>query len=185
MLLTVRKEGPNKGRQFYKCAKPQGAGCDFFLWADDANSASTSQNRAANDGPRRQQSNHRNQNEGDGDVSCGCGDPAKLLTVQKDGPNKGRQFYGCAKPRESQCGFFQWADEASGGGANFGSESRGRFGSSDDSGASRSGTRGRGRGRGGGGRAPTGSNERKARKCGMCGEEGKMLKLSFIIILIL
>lgn len=33
------------------------------------------------------------------------------LTVQKEGPNKGRQFYGCSKPRDSQCGFFQWADE--------------------------------------------------------------------------
>ncbi|CAG0898215.1 unnamed protein product, partial [Darwinula stevensoni] len=36
LLLTVRKEGPNKGRQFYKCAKPQGSGCNFFLWADEA-----------------------------------------------------------------------------------------------------------------------------------------------------
>ncbi|XP_066952227.1 DNA topoisomerase 3-alpha-like [Macrobrachium rosenbergii] len=35
ILLTVRKEGPNTGRQFYKCAKPQGTGCNFFLWADE------------------------------------------------------------------------------------------------------------------------------------------------------
>ena len=33
------------------------------------------------------------------------------MTVQKEGPNKGRTFYCCAKPREQQCGFFQWADE--------------------------------------------------------------------------
>ena len=22
------------GRQFYKCGKPQGQGCDYFMWAD-------------------------------------------------------------------------------------------------------------------------------------------------------
>lgn len=68
--LTVRKEGPNQGinytvqvdllknvsrfntrfkihisgRLFYKCAKPQGTGCDFFLWAsDDRSSANAKQ----------------------------------------------------------------------------------------------------------------------------------------------
>lgn len=33
------------------------------------------------------------------------------LTVQKDGPNKGRQFYGCPKGMNSTCNFFKWADE--------------------------------------------------------------------------
>jgi hypothetical protein len=23
------------GRQFYKCGKPQGQGCNYFMWADD------------------------------------------------------------------------------------------------------------------------------------------------------
>ena len=31
--------------------------------------------------------------------------------MQKDGPTKGKQFYTCSKPRESQCGHFQWSDE--------------------------------------------------------------------------
>jgi hypothetical protein len=31
--------------------------------------------------------------------------------VTKDGPNKGRQFHCCSKPREDQCGFFEWVDE--------------------------------------------------------------------------
>ena len=31
LLLTVRKEGPHQGRQFYKCGS---GGCSFFLWAD-------------------------------------------------------------------------------------------------------------------------------------------------------
>jgi len=33
MMLTVRKEGPNTGRNFYKCGRGHG-GCDFFSWAD-------------------------------------------------------------------------------------------------------------------------------------------------------
>ena len=31
-LLEVKKPGPNQGRQFYACAKPQGEQCDFFCW---------------------------------------------------------------------------------------------------------------------------------------------------------
>ncbi|KAF0874200.1 endonuclease 8-like 3 isoform X1 [Crocuta crocuta] len=33
-----------------------------------------------------------------------------LRVVQKDGENKGRQFYACPLPRGAQCEFFQWAD---------------------------------------------------------------------------
>ncbi|XP_074530606.1 endonuclease 8-like 3 [Halichoeres trimaculatus] len=36
--------------------------------------------------------------------------PAVLRTVQKDGDNKGRQFYSCSLPRETKCDFFEWAD---------------------------------------------------------------------------
>ncbi|XP_049608643.1 DNA-(apurinic or apyrimidinic site) endonuclease 2 [Syngnathus scovelli] len=40
VLRTVRKEGPNVGRQFFVCARPQGhvsnpeARCNFFAWVD-------------------------------------------------------------------------------------------------------------------------------------------------------
>lgn len=30
---------------------------------------------------------------------CSCPAPSKLLTVNKEGPNKGRKFFSCAKPR--------------------------------------------------------------------------------------
>lgn len=30
---------------------------------------------------------------------CKCGTPAKLLTTNKEGANKGRQFYTCTKPQ--------------------------------------------------------------------------------------
>ena len=33
--LTVNKEGPNKGREFYACPKGRGNGCNFFQWADE------------------------------------------------------------------------------------------------------------------------------------------------------
>ena len=38
------------------------------------------------------------------------------LTVNKEGNNKGRQFYVCMKPQGSneRCNFFQWADEPGG-----------------------------------------------------------------------
>ena len=39
---TVSKEGPNKGRPFYCCAKPRGQGCDFFDWGDSPVSSAAS-----------------------------------------------------------------------------------------------------------------------------------------------
>lgn len=41
---------------------------------------------------------------------CPCDYLAKLITVSKDGPNKGRLFYACSKT-SGKCQFFQWADE--------------------------------------------------------------------------
>nr|XP_025719870.1 DNA topoisomerase 3-alpha [Callorhinus ursinus] len=120
VLLTVRKEGPNQGRQFYKC---NGNGCSFFLWADSSPSAaggppsSTSRptggllGRPPATGDHRGGSGRPGDEDGGGGTSCLCSQPAVTRTVQKDGPNKGRQFHTCAKPREQQCGFFQWVDE--------------------------------------------------------------------------
>ncbi|XP_066994969.2 DNA topoisomerase 3-alpha, partial [Anabrus simplex] len=126
ILLTVRKEGPNTGRQFYKCKESK---CNFFLWATDGNSD-------ANDGSHNQQNKtplaptftvqpsnwqqpqespawrYNDNNSGGSEVMCDCGAPARRLTVQKEGPNKGRQFYGCSKPPNERCRFFKWADDA-------------------------------------------------------------------------
>ena len=57
------------------------------------------------------------------------------LTVNKEGPNKGRPFFGCSKPREQSCGFFQWGDEdppaagggGGGGGGAWGNKGNGLF----------------------------------------------------------
>ena len=42
-------------------------------------------------------------------VVCNCGNKAAERTVQKDGPNKGKQFFTCSKPRDQQCQFFEWS----------------------------------------------------------------------------
>ncbi|KAM4844359.1 DNA topoisomerase 3-alpha isoform 2-T2 [Thomomys bottae] len=119
VLLTVRKEGPNQGRQFYKC---NSGGCNFFLWADNSHQSGgglptptsrppgSSMGRLPGSG--NQSGGFGKPSDGSGgSTSCLCSQPAVTRTVQKDGPNKGRQFHTCAKPREQQCGFFQWADE--------------------------------------------------------------------------
>jgi DNA topoisomerase-3 len=87
--LTVRKEGPNKGRKFYKCKNQT---CDFFLWASDDGDVAVN-------------------NVQNGEIKCNCDQPASRKTVSKDGPNKGRPFYCCSKPMGQGCGFFKWADE--------------------------------------------------------------------------
>uniref|UniRef100_A0A8V0Z377 DNA topoisomerase n=1 Tax=Gallus gallus TaxID=9031 RepID=A0A8V0Z377_CHICK len=145
MLLTVRKEGPNQGRQFYKCSANT---CNFFLWSDQqsedrsnaaprgsapprafgARGPANSQRPGGKRGPEHFGSSN-NSSSGDSTV-CRCDQPAVTRTVQKDGPNKGRQFHTCSKPREQQCGFFQWADENVAPGAS-GDFSFNHFGSSE------------------------------------------------------
>ena len=180
LLLTVRKEGPNTGRQFYKCAKPQD-GCDFFLWADTGtNVAAPAPNSRGGGGGavfRQPSTRTERRDSGHSETHCDCDGGGRELattrTTQKPGPNCGRQFYCCAKPRESQCNFFKWMDDngASGSGSAQGSrEGFGRGGSDRDA-----GSRGRGRGRGNSS-DPSSSNARRARKCGNCGEEGDTAK---------
>ncbi|CAE7241832.1 Top3a [Symbiodinium microadriaticum] len=90
-LLTVRKEGPNLGRTFWKCQS-----CGFFQFSDEPprgpQAGAPGQPPAVADGP-----------------PCFCGQPSMSLVVRKDGPNQGRPFFGCA---QRTCQFFQWGDEA-------------------------------------------------------------------------
>jgi GRF zinc finger len=32
--------------------------------------------------------------------------------VVREGVNKGKKFWGCSKPKEESCRFFEWADES-------------------------------------------------------------------------
>ncbi|KAL4241091.1 DNA topoisomerase 3-alpha [Mactra antiquata] len=177
--LTVRKEGPNTGRQFYKCGS---SSCGFFLWSDEASndgsdtstvnrssSSSYSSNRYQYNNNTSQQTSNYNRNRNNDQnqsVSCQCGQMAKNLTVQKEGPNKGRQFYACPAPRGEGCNFFQWADEDSSG-TGYKQGGRGKdFTQSWGQGSV---------GRGGKKRSATSDGEvpaKKGKKCGLCGIEG-------------
>lgn len=125
VLLTVRKEGPNQGRQFYKCNT---GNCNFFLWAVQQDDQLGSAGRIESTGrpgpsyqpPRpslsfgntpQQRQGSRGSWGGGEEGMCNCNVPAVTRTVMKDGPNKGRAFLTCGKPRDQQCGFFQWMDE--------------------------------------------------------------------------
>ena len=39
---------------------------------------------------------------------CHCGLVCQLKTVAKEGPNQGRRFFPCPKPRGEGCQFFEW-----------------------------------------------------------------------------
>nr|KAF6274313.1 DNA topoisomerase III alpha [Myotis myotis] len=169
VLLTVRKEGPNQGRQFYKC--PAGS-CSFFLWAsgscpDPPSSAPRppggSLGRPPGSGNRPGGAGGPGDDSGGG-TSCLCSQAAVTRTVQKDGPNKGRQFHTCAKPRAQQCGFFQWVDENVAPGASGavpwpggGGNTRGPQSTSKRARASSS---------------DPGSTAKKPRKCSLCHQPG-------------
>lgn len=44
-------------------------------------------------------------------MKCGHNEDAKLLEVKKEGPNKGKKFYACARKQGDQCEFFEWVDK--------------------------------------------------------------------------
>lgn len=41
---------------------------------------------------------------------CLCGIPMRMGVTKKDGPNKGRKFLACSKPRDQTCKMFKWLD---------------------------------------------------------------------------
>ncbi|MEJ1270847.1 zinc finger GRF-type containing 1 [Cricetulus griseus] len=45
-------------------------------------------------------------------LSCHHNQAAKLVMVKREGPNKGRLFYTCDRPKGNQCKFFKWLEEA-------------------------------------------------------------------------
>ncbi|XP_018576007.1 DNA topoisomerase 3-alpha, partial [Anoplophora glabripennis] len=158
LLLTVRKDGSNKGRQFYKCASDT---CKFFLWAVDDGTSS----------------NVRHDDQQTNRIHCNCHQPAVLRTVSKAGPNTGRQFYSCPKPLGDSCNFFKWADETN--------ENTGGEGDDDWGGGGNitrrnwNGNNSNWRGKSNKGKQKPASNKvtpytgqtRAKRKCGICGQE--------------
>ncbi len=102
-LLTVNKEGTNKGRPFYSCTKPKdGGSCNFFQWGDEppkpsymsTSSSVSSYGRSQQQGfsapPSAAAANAPN---------CFCGEKSLCLKTMKEGENKDREFYACSKRR--------------------------------------------------------------------------------------
>ena len=116
-LLTVQKPGSNEGRQFYGCSKPREEGCGFFKWSEEIpvkpEPPAVSEQSMYIPPSMENFNGSIPASDSSLGVLCKCGDSGNLLTVQKTGPNQGRQFYACKKPREQGCGFFQWADQES------------------------------------------------------------------------
>ncbi|NXV86745.1 NEIL3 Endonuclease, partial [Calonectris borealis] len=83
-LRVVKKDGENKGRQFYTCPLPRETRCDYFQWADL------------------------------NFPFCNHGKRCVMKTVLKIGPNNGKNFFVCPLGKEKQCGFFQWAENGPG-----------------------------------------------------------------------
>ena len=107
--FTVRKEGPNTGREFYTCGKDRS--CSYFQWKDEMATSVMSPNVAMpNQRAKKQNTNNTQQpNSSEGAVNCNCNMAASCLVVRKEGPNCGRPFFGCGNNRA--CNFFQWGDE--------------------------------------------------------------------------
>ncbi|KAF7992467.1 hypothetical protein HCN44_001805 [Aphidius gifuensis] len=133
---------------------------------------------------------------GDDNILCNCHEPAIKLTVRKEGPNTGRQFFKCSKT-SSACDFFLWDDaepsdnnRRSFWGCPQGVSTNCKFFVwADDNDAGGSGTGGGGggggfnnfavpkaRGRGGARGGGAAGGTRAKRKCGICGNEGHTKK---------
>ncbi|CAH8601946.1 unnamed protein product [Schistosoma guineensis] len=128
-------------RLFYRCSGVAGNSCDFFLWKSQTSSITIAQSsplysstfvplrnivdpcsRLENVSENANCVSSRTSGLGFSDsnspcVICRCGEPAKLLVVNKQSSNKGRHFYACPNSRPnidggpaSGCNFFQWAD---------------------------------------------------------------------------
>ncbi|GAA96385.1 uncharacterized protein L969DRAFT_89097 [Mixia osmundae IAM 14324] len=115
VLRTVNKATANKGRTFYSCSKPQDSSCGFFEWADTATPSvkrERTYSRASPTKRARPKTSHQN---GDASVAprCQCDLTATRITVKKDGPNQGREFWKCSKvSAASQCKFFEWIEQS-------------------------------------------------------------------------
>ena len=46
------------------------------------------------------------------DLFCDCGLVSDVITVSKNGPNYGREYYACSKSGVERCSFFWFVDPA-------------------------------------------------------------------------
>ena len=124
-LLTVSKEGASKGKKFYGC---DGRVCDYFCWEENvgvssraapiSKGSSTSYGNSTNSTSLNYRPTTQGQSSGgyganlntaDTNIVCNCGTSARKLTVKKEGPSQGKEFFTCSV-MPKVCGFFLWAD---------------------------------------------------------------------------
>jgi DNA topoisomerase-3 len=103
---VVQKDGPNKGKPFFACGQPRDSQCGFFQWDNQTGPSKQIH------GPSESVCSNSSAAVASAEpsVNCRCMEPAVLRTVQKEGPNRGKMFWSCSKPKDSICNFFQWND---------------------------------------------------------------------------
>jgi DNA topoisomerase-3 len=105
---TVTQKSAREGKEFYACGV--GDGCGFFKWCDGG-PVGMSANPIPLVPAKRALASERSVDA----VArqCKCREDAARRTVTKEGPNKGRLFWGCSKGKDGGCEFFEWDDESS------------------------------------------------------------------------
>ncbi|KAL4130516.1 hypothetical protein PRIC2_006512 [Phytophthora ramorum] len=102
---TVRKEGPNKGRQFYTCRRSQtDNSCGYFQWKDEVTAETSGVTMVPTTARGASAS-------GDAPRCSGHDAPCALRKTRKAGPNQNREFYSCSFQGPESCGYFEWKDE--------------------------------------------------------------------------
>lgn len=145
----MSKTETTKGRKFWRCGSTE-KDCEFFQWVDTPPNRQVSASTAPrtfgrgtfagdiegdsgyggsgwSDGGKNVPAKRRhNDIEDEGPIrQCFCKQDAIERTVVKEGPNKGRKFWKCSNPEESQCKYFDWDDQPqAAGGATVGGSSR-------------------------------------------------------------
>lgn len=96
----TKKAGPNFGRSFWSCKI-----CNFFAWVGDEQNTAPGRNDNTK--------SFKFPEETITQFNCDCGDSAVSRVVSKEGPNFGRPFATCGRPKGNSCTFFSWLDESS------------------------------------------------------------------------
>lgn len=115
---TVYKEGPNKGRFFFTCAKgrSEDGACGFFSWADElVSGGSTGGGYGGGYGGGGAGTGGSSMSATDSTAPmCRCNIPSSRRQVKKQGENCGKMFFGCSKRQDdaTNCGFFAWDNDA-------------------------------------------------------------------------
>lgn len=121
----VTQKSAREGKGFYACGV--GDGCGFFQWCENGSSSLSVDPLPLAPAKRALASEslvssslcaslfHTNScafnQVGATAHQCQCRIDAVQRTVGKEGPNKGRVFWGCSKGKDDGCGFFEWDDE--------------------------------------------------------------------------